>query len=263
MRIGRATLCLCLLIAAPAAAQIPQPTVQPSEGPGFLTHSQFWLSASALADDDPKFSWDAHFGGTADVIDYGVGRLGARIDYEAILGDELRLFDPNQGDYTLEGYASVRLGSDTEIEGIFHHVSRHLSDRPKSFPIAWNLLGARLLRHAAFGDTTVDVDVEGGAVVQHSFVDYRWGGGFDATIRRPLSPHVSWFVQTQGQLVGVAETVNNRGTQFGGLAEAGVRITGRGAILEVYAGAEQRIDAYPTILGAQQWGLAGIRLLSR
>ena len=90
MRIRNAVILVVLLVATPAAAQIPPPVVQPSPGIDFLTRFDFWMSASALAVDDPKFSWDTHFGGSADVFDYGFGRLGARIDYEAVLGDDDR-----------------------------------------------------------------------------------------------------------------------------------------------------------------------------
>ena len=74
-----------------------------------------------------------------------VGRLSGIVEYEAILGDEFRAFDPNQSCYTLEVSSSYRIKA-TEIAGVFHHVSRHLSDRSKTFPIAWNMAGARVLR---------------------------------------------------------------------------------------------------------------------
>ena len=263
MRKRSAVLCVCLAVAAPAAAQIPSPVVQPSSGIDFLTRYDFWLAASALVIDNPKYSWDTHFGGSVDVIDYGVGRLGIRVDYEAVLGAELRAFDPNQGDYTLEGNASARLGDNTEVVAIFHHVSRHLSDRVKLPAIAWNVLGVRILRHVAIQRVTIDADLEGGAAIQHSTVDYRWLGGLDLMARVPFKPRVGAFLEGSGQLVGVDQTVYARGTQVGGLAEAGVRITGRGGAMEIFAGVERRIDAYPIGIGAQEWALAGLRLLSR
>jgi len=251
------------LFAAPATAQVPQPVVVPSAGADFLSHYDFWLSAAALAIDNPRFSWDTHFGGAVDVVDYGVGRVGVRIDYQAMLGNELRAFDPNQGNYLLEGNASARLGPNTEVVAIFHHVSRHLSDRAKLPAIAWNVAGARILQHVEIAGTSIDADLEGGAAIQHSTVDYRWVGELDLSIRRPITPRLGVFLHGGGQLFGVDETVNHRGTQAGGLAEAGLRINGRGGILELFAGFEQRVDAYPTVLGSEHWGLAGFRLLSR
>ena len=67
-------------------------------------------------------------GGDFDLVDYVYGRLAILADYEAVLGDELQLFDPNQASYTLEVSVSARLRG-TELAGVLHHVSRHLSDR--------------------------------------------------------------------------------------------------------------------------------------
>jgi hypothetical protein len=255
-----------MLFAAPAAAQIPQPVVLPSPGSDFLSHYDFWLTAAALAIDNEQFSWDTHFGGAVDVADYIVGRTAVRIDYQAILGNELRAFDPNQGNYTLEASSSARIGDRTEIAGIFHHVSRHLSDRTKRPAIAWNEAGVRILRRQTIGTITIDADLEGGAVVQHSTVDYRWIGELNLLVRRPLTPRVGVFLQGSGQIVGVDETADPahpRGNQVGGLGEVGFRINGRGGILELFAGFEQRVDANPLVAGSQHWGLAGFRLLSR
>jgi hypothetical protein len=254
---------LLSIASAPAAAQIPQPVVLPATTADFMSHYDFWLTAAALQIDNERFSWDTNFGGALDIVDYVAGRTGIRVNYQAGLGDEFRAFDPNQGNYTLEANASVRAGANTEFVGVFHHVSRHLSDRPKREAIAWNVLGLRVLQHAALGDLTVDADLEGGPVVQHSTVDYKWIGELSLVIRKPVAPRVGLFLQGSGQIYGVDGTVNNRGNQFGGYAEAGVRIGGRAGNLELFAGVEQRVDAYPIGVGSQQWVLAGFRLLSR
>jgi hypothetical protein len=214
----------------------------------------------ALADE--RFSWDTHFGGSLDLLDVVAGRAGAAIDFQAVEGSEYRPFDPNQGNYTLEAFAMVRAGGG-EIGGIFHHVSRHLSDRPKRAAIAWNELGARLLRRISVGPTTVDVDLEGGRTIQHSFVDYTWLGEVNVLVRHPLNEHVSVFGLAAGQFFAVDEELAGRGTQTGGLVEAGVRLYGRGAIIEIFAGYENRVDAYPLDRVPHHWGLTGLRLLSR
>src|SRR5919197_1517791 len=89
-------------------------------------------------------------GGSLDVIDYVFGRGTMTVDYETVMGHEFRAFDPTQANYTLEGAFSARVGA-TEVAAALHHVSRHLSDRPKRVPVAWNTLGARVLRHVAAG----------------------------------------------------------------------------------------------------------------
>jgi len=254
---------LAWLVAAPASAQLLQPVVTPSNGIEFLPRYDFQLAASALAIDNQRFSWDTHFGGQFDVVDYGYGRLGARIDYEAVLGNELRIFDPNQGNYTLEGNASLRVGDSTEAVFVFHHLSRHLSDRLKLPAIAYNEIAGRLLHRIKLGDTTVDADVEGGWVNQHSYVDYRWFGELHLLARHPITPTVGVFVRGDGEMYGVDAAVYNRSTQYGGLGQAGIRINGRGAALEIFGGVERRFDAYPTSLDAEQWALAGIRVVSR
>jgi hypothetical protein len=254
---------LAWLIAAPASAQLIQPTVAPSNGIEFLPRYEFQLSASGLAIDNERFTWDTHFGGQFDVLDYGVGRLGTRVDYEAVLGNELRIFDPNQGNYTLEANASLRAGSSTELVFVFHHTSRHLSDRLKLPAIAYNEIAGRLLHHRAFGTTTLDVDLEGGWVNQHSYVDYRWFGELHLQVRHPINPVFAVFARGDGEMYGVEPAMYNRGTQYGGLGQAGVRINGRGAALEIFGGYERRFDAYPTSLDPEQWALAGIRVVSR
>jgi hypothetical protein len=267
----RAALAACLTFIATARAAAQQPVVGPSpSAPEFLSRYDFHLTAAALLTPsiglqgltDERFSWDTHFGGSFDLVDYVGGRAGVLVDYQAVLGSEFRPFDPNQGNYTLEAFASARSGS-TEIVGMFHHVSRHLSDRPKRFAIAWNELGGRLLHRVALGPTTVDIDLEGGRVTQYSFVDYTWLGELNLLVRHALSDHVGVFGHGSGQLFAVDETVARRGTQTGGLIEAGVRLTGRGGAIELFAGYEKRVDADPVDRLPQHWGLAGFRLLSR
>ena len=53
------------------------------------------------------------------VIDYRTGRAAFVANYQVILGDEFRRFDPNQGNYILSGSASVRT-SEVEIHGVFY-----------------------------------------------------------------------------------------------------------------------------------------------
>lgn len=270
-RVSVIAVCLALMPGTRAAAQQPPPVFAPApSGPEFLSRYDFHLSAASLltspstpqAAPDPRFSWDTHVGGSVDLVDYVAGRAGLTIDYQAVLGNEYRPFDPNQGNYTLDGFASARLGA-TEIVGLFHHVSRHISDRPKRFAVTWNEVGGRALHRRALGTTTVDVDLEGGRLVQHSYVDYTWRGEVHLLVRHPFSDHLGVFGHGAGQLFGVDETIAHRGTQTGGLVEAGVRINGRAGALELFAGYEKRVDGDPIDRLPQHWGLAGFRLLSR
>jgi hypothetical protein len=55
----------------------------------------------------------------------------------------------------------------------------------------------------------------------------------------------------------------DRGTQWGGRAEGGIRFGGRAGALELFAGIERRIDADPLVRAAERWGIAGFRLVGR
>jgi hypothetical protein len=257
--------CLTLMAAALAAAQQPpQPVVSETPpAPEFISRYDFHLSANAIAINDPRFSWDTHFGGSLDLVDYILGRAGIVADYEAVLGDEFRLFDPNQGNYTLEASASGRVGASTEAVGFFHHVSRHLSDRPKRPAIAWNVLGARVLHQAAIRGTRIDVDLEGGKVVQHAYVDYDWTAGLHLQASRPVANRLRVFGRARAEWFGVTGEVLGRGRQAGGAVEAGLHVKGGAGALELFAGFERRVDADPFDRQPQNWAIAGFRLLSR
>jgi hypothetical protein len=257
---------LTIHVAVRAGAQVPQPVVTPAPSqPEFLSRYTFHLSAYELLHEDDaaqRFSWDTHFGGSADLVDYVAGRASVLVDYQAVLGSELRPFDPNQGNYILEASVSGR-AADTEIAGVFRHVSRHLSDRPKRGAVAWNAIGGRVLRRLTIGGTTVDLDLDIGRAVQHSFVDYTWLSGLEVQVRHDMTPHTGVFAHAAGQVYGVDTTKAGRGRQRGGMVEAGVRLTGAGGSLELFAGVERRIDAYPLERVPGHWALAGVRLLSR
>ena len=100
-----------------------------------------------------------------------------------MLGDQFRIFDPNQSIYILEGSGSFWIGQN-EIAGLFHHVSRHLSDRPKTYGIAFNSVGIRYLRKFDVSDrTSVAVTGTLAKVIAKADVDYTWKAGFAVTVR--------------------------------------------------------------------------------
>src|SRR5262249_3519398 len=117
-----------VIAAVSANAQPTQPVVSPApKEPEFFSRSDFplnggWLGTQSATADEPapgadkRFNWDTFWGGSLDFIDYVGGRVGLLIDYEAVLGSEFQLFDPNQGNYTLEASASARV--DDELEAV-------------------------------------------------------------------------------------------------------------------------------------------------
>jgi hypothetical protein len=263
---------LVFLAAAGRAGAQQQPIAAPAPNqPEFLPRFDFHLTIDRLMRSltpqqqlaDRRFSWDSHYGGSFDLVDYVAGRATITADYQAVLGNEFRPFDPNQANYVLEASLSGRSSDQAETAVIFHHVSRHISDRPKTFAVAWNLLGGRFLHHAAAGMTTVDIAIEGGRVVQRSYVDYAWLAGGQFQVRHALNAHAGLFLHGDGKLFLVDKSEIGRSRQAGGRVEAGIRVNGRGGVMELFAGYEKRPDAHPLDRLSQRWSLVGLRLLSR
>jgi len=241
------------------AAQTSQ--LQAPRAVDFLSRFAFHVSMEHLVSDEQRFVWDATWGAEIDLVDYGVGRFTFVADYETILGSELRAFDPNQGNYTLEGSLSARARG-VEVAGVFHHVSRHLSDRSKHQPVDWNLMGGRVRG----GLTRGRVDLEGRAdlarIVQKSFVDYRWELNTEVGARVHVRPRVAIVAAGAARTVGV-DGRRGRATQHGFRGEGGIRLDGRAAAVDLFIAAERRIDPYQLEFSTATWLTVGFRISSR
>ena len=231
---GGLGLMLTLLTAAtevPALAQTPETPDAPRPGIHFLPRSAFHLTAEHLSGDDERFVWDTNFGGDLDLVDYGYGRLNFAANYQAILGEQFRPFDPTQGNYILAGELTGR-SHGVEVGGVFFHQSRHLSDRPKRQPVDWNMLGARVETRSRAGRLNVQLGGDVRGVVQKSFVDYRWeiapDGRMEFAVREAVSVVVSGNLRWLG-----TDGSQGRGTQTGARGEGGVRLTGSAAAMEL------------------------------
>jgi hypothetical protein len=257
----RAIWIACLVLASPAASPAQEPLTPAPSTPEFLSRFDFHLTAAALVADDERFSWDTHWGGDLDILDYVAGRLTIFADYQAVLGDQFQPFDPNQGNYTLAVSSSVRAG-DTEIAGVFHHVSRHLGDRPKTFGIALNAVLGRVMRRFGEGDVTLDARVDAGRVINRAYFDYTWMSTGELTLRRRVSPRVQVYGRGRGDAYTVDPAIARRKGQQGGRVEAGVRLSGRGGGLDLYGGFEQVVDADPLDRETRRWVFAGFRLVN-
>jgi len=258
----RAVVALALVLCSRVAAgQTPAQTEPQPPAVEFLPRSAFHLSAEHLSGDDVQFVWDTNFGGELDVVDYVAGRATFVANYQAILGDEFRHFDPNQGNYILSGSSSVRTHG-FEIAGVFYHQSRHLADRANRVAVAWNMMGGRVERTLRTTRTRVDARVDVRATVQKSFVDYDWE--IDSGVRSDvqIQPGIGLLLGGTLRRLGVNET-QNRGDQTGFRGEAGVRAEGRAGAMEFFLAVERRIDPYPLQFGTARWVTVGFRLLSR
>jgi hypothetical protein len=237
-----------LLLAAPARAQ------------ELFPRFDFRFDGQYLTSSDPRFNWSFNFGADTDVVDYGRGRATFRANYEALAGEEFRRFDVNQGNYLLEGAVSLRR-EPVEIALVWHHVSRHVSDRPKRFPIDWNQIGGRVLGNWTVDATAIAWETDVRATVTKAYVDYRWELESTARVRRPVSTRYMAVGSGNVRVVGV-DGSRDRGTQVAGRVEGGMRLNGRAAAAELFVGLERRIDPYQLEFGTSSWFLAGFRLTS-
>ncbi len=228
----------------------------------WLTAYRFHLAAASVRTDDPRFDWDAHFGGDVDVLDYGSGRVNLLADYEVMIGSEFRTIDPNQGAYRLQVSASWRTGA-SEVQPLFHHVSRHLSDRANRQAVSWNGAGAAATTRYARGPFAAAVDVRGMKIVQAAFVDYTWQIGTSADTEYRVSPAAAIIVRGDLTSTFVDRQVAGRGTQMSGRVESGVRLLGKGAGVELFAAWERRLDPSPLERGTRNWALLGFRFVNR
>ena len=229
---------------------------------GFLTAYRFHLNAARLVSNDDKFAWDTDFGGDLDFADLRYFRGNLLVNFEGIIGEELRAIDPNQGNYTIDTSAWWRTGMlNGELGATLHHVSRHLSDRGKDFPIAWNMLGFQYTSPLQFSSWDVDIAYRVLRTVQRSFVDYtaEFGGSIEAA--HAVHPRVSLILGGEVTLVTVDRTERGRDHQLGGRVEIGARFPGGDGTGEVFLSWEQRIDADPFDLEPTTFTMLGFRFL--
>ena len=249
---------VALLAALPAGAQ--EPLASPPSQPQFMSRYDFRMSAAALGSGDKRFSWDIHWAGDFDLVDYVFGRLTFLGDYQALLGSEFRPFDPYQSNYVLEAAGSLRRGS-TEIVAVLNHVSRHLGDRPKRIAVADNSLGGRVLHRFSTGTRRVDLRADLRKVIERAYVDYDWIGSIDVRVSQPVARHADAYGRAYGERYAVDPPVAGRERQLGGRLEGGVRIRGTAGAIDLFAGIERVVDADPIDRMPRHWAFAGFRLL--
>ncbi len=151
---------------------------------------------------------------------------------ENILGTEFRAFDPNQANYTLDIALSARTPH-VELFFVFHHVSRHFTDRPKIVAIAWNVAQARALRRLTIGgdDHRPARRMSGRSPRTRSWTT-AGPPTRDVLVRRRLSEHVGIYARGYVETFGIDEALSSRSsadgrTHRGRAAAAGVRWCGR------------------------------------
>ena len=144
---------------------------------------------------------------------------------------------------------------------MFHHVSRHLSDRAKRFPVDWNMLGGRIAGVAATRpDVSLAAASTSAASSRSRIVDYRWELEPACAPRVALQPRVArGRDRRRSACVGVDGT-RDRGTQTALRVEGGSASTAAARALELFVAAERRIDPYPLEFSTVTWLTAGFRI---
>lgn len=219
------------------------------------------MGAEHLATDSQEFVWEANFGGAVDLVDWRAGRATFFANYQVMMGEELKAFDPNQGNYVLGFTGSSRIGA-AEVAGVFHHESRHLSDRPKVTPVDWNQVGVRLLYGRTAGALSLDTQAQFLGTVQKSHVDYTWEFAGRTRGDIVLRPGIGAMVSGNLRVIGV-DGSRNRGTQTGGRLEGGLRFDGEKGALELFVAVERRVDPRVREFGTMDWLAVGFRLSNR
>jgi hypothetical protein len=250
---------IVVVCAVPVRAQAEPESAR--QGVEFLPRTAFHMAAEHIFDDDPRFVWDADFGGDLDFVDYGWGRATFEANYQLVLGQEIRAFDPNQGNYMLSGLISARVRG-IEMAAQLYHQSRHLADRSKEEAIDWNMVGGRVRRSFAISRALVDARADLRGVVMKTTVDYSWE--LDAGVRSDVKvhPRVGLLAAADLRYLGV-DGSRDRGNQTGYKVEGGVRFEGHAGAIELFVTGERRIDPFPLEASTGQWLAAGFRLLSR
>jgi hypothetical protein len=243
--IALAALALLALPGAAAARQIIPPPPDAPHQSGFLTRADYYFEWASLLADDVRFDWEADIGFDLDVADYGRGRVYFRGDYQGVLGRERRRYDLNQGTYFFAAGGTLRAGA-TEVIGLLTHVSRHVVDRDNQPSISWNTIGARVRHHHRRGGTTFDGEIGIARAMQQAYVDYQWTSDVSLTVRRKAGAGRGLFATATGGVIGINHDISTRPRICGGRLEGGYRVDGHAADIELFAGYERRMDAYPT-----------------
>ena len=259
MAAGRVTSAQSIQLAPLANAQAPADN--PEGTVVFLPSYHFHLNMAHLSSDSPRYIWDANYGGELGIVAYGRTQVTFVANFQAVLGEEFHPFDPNQGNYILDGVLSTRFKG-LYVAGVFHHLSRHLADRPKEPPVDWNMVGGRVGTQFTRGGTDVEARFDLLGSILKTNVDYDWEMHAGALVHHRVYGTFGLIGAGQLRYIGTSDLFN-RGNQTGGRGEGGFRVSGRAVTVELYLALERVIDPYPTEHGTASYASVGMRLLSR
>jgi hypothetical protein len=244
------------------AQTAPVPGPSTGEPRGFLPRSAFFVSVAGMRTGDPRFSLVQRSRADLDLFSYRKGRVNFLIDAELVMGRERRAFDLNHANVIFETSSSYSLGP-IDVAAVVHHDSRHVVDREFDRVPAWLRIGARAEHVFLIRQSTIDISLEYGRIVQHTFVDYAWTSQLTIRLDRTLPSGMHVFASGSGGFVGVDRVVLNRSRQTGARTEGGVHVVAERATVDLYAALERRVDGYPTSREPSSWLEFGFRLGAR
>jgi hypothetical protein len=219
------------------------------------------LEGSYYVPSEDAFVWDTWIGAGAGLLRVKRATAYVTADVETILGRERRAFDANQVGYHLEAGLGIGAGRQLVVP-FFHHVSRHVVDRPKTQLVDWNLIGIRVAgRFSPAFPASGRYSASVGHTVEWRTVGYGWEleGVLDLEVIRR-----SWggpYVEIDVRFVTVdPQSRLARGDFVDFLGEGGVRYARGGRSLEAFVAYEHRNDVFVLAPGVRDRALLGLRL---
>ncbi len=229
----------------------------------FLPDSALHLELARYAPAETELAWPAWVGAGVGLVRVREATAYLAGDVETILGQDRRLFDADQVNYHLEGGARLPLAG-LVLVPFFHHVSRHLIDRPKTPNEDWNLVGLRATgRLPAGGPLRGGWSLGLGHTVETKYVTYGWelAARLDAGLLR-----FSWGEEYLRMAARAVSTGRASEVQSGGFLdltlESGLRLSRGERRLDLYLAYEHRNDVLLLTPGSRDRALFGLRLVS-
>jgi len=216
--------------------------------------------AARYAPAERELGWTTWIGASAGLVRARGATLYGAAELETIVGDERRAFDANQANYHLEVGVSARRGT-FELTPFFHHVSRHVVDRPKLQAVDWNVLGVRLERQVE-GNVALRLTLGAGHTTLASFVGYGWELTARAEGEWPRQRRAAGYAIAAARAVTVT---GKRAPELSPdgfvdlLVEAGGRFRRQARSLSLFAAFERRHDVFVDRPGQRDRGLIGFR----
>lgn len=219
------------------------------------------LAGTYYVPPEDAFVWDTWIGAGAGLLRVNAATAYLAADVETVLGRERRAFDANQANYHLEAGLRIQAGRQLLIP-FFHHVSRHVIDRPKTQLVDWNLLGGRVT-----GPLPKAFDLPGryAASVAHTVewraVGYQWEltAAFAIDLCR-----CAWgapYLRAGVRFVTIAPDAHfPRGDFADVVAEAGAHFGKHARELDLFAAFEHRNDVFVLAPGVRDRLLLGLRI---